>query len=166
VEELSEAKAVVQSGSLRKRMELHRARADCASCHQRMDPLGFGLENYDAVGRWRDKEAIEFEVPGARGRAATKTIELPIDGKGEIAGLTNSAFSEPRVIGRLLADSRGCQECVVKQVFRYAFGRVETAADRETIRTSFTAFRESKFRFKELLIALVRSPQFLDGLTQ
>jgi hypothetical protein len=148
----------------RQRMQEHADNPTCASCHRLMDPIGFGLENYDAVGRWRDKEAIEFEVAGARGRNSTKTIELPIDGKGEIAGLTNSAFSEPRAIGRLLADSRGCQECVVKQLFRYAFGRVETAADRETIRTSFTAFRESKFRFKELLIALVRSPQFLDGL--
>ena len=69
-------------------------------------------------------------------------------------------------IGRLLADSRACQECVVKQLFRYAFGRVETAADRETVRESFAAFRESGFKFKELLIALVRSPQFLDGVTQ
>jgi hypothetical protein len=148
----------------RQRMQSHVDNPTCASCHRLMDPIGFGLENYDAVGRWRDKEAIEFEVPGARGKASTKTIELPIDGKGEIAGLTNSSFSEPRAIGRLLADSRGCQECVVKQLFRYAFGRVETAADRETIRASFTAFRESKFRFKELLIALVRSPQFLDGI--
>jgi Protein of unknown function (DUF1592)/Protein of unknown function (DUF1588)/Protein of unknown function (DUF1587)/Protein of unknown function (DUF1595)/Protein of unknown function (DUF1585) len=148
----------------RQRMQAHVDNPTCASCHRLMDPIGFGLENYDAVGRWRDKEAIEFEVAGARGRAATKTIELPIDGKGEIAGLTNSAFSEPRAIGRLLADSRGCQECVVRQLFRYAFGRVETAADRETIRNSFAAFRESRFRFKELLIALVRAPQFLDGI--
>jgi hypothetical protein len=150
----------------RQRMQAHVDNPTCASCHRLMDPIGFGLENYDAVGRWRDKEAIEFEIAGARGKASTKTIELPIDGKGEIAGLTNSGFSEPRAIGRLLADSRGCQECVVKQLFRYAFGRVETAADRETIRTSFAAFRESRFRFKELLIALVRAPQFLDGLGQ
>jgi hypothetical protein len=148
----------------RQRMQAHVDNPTCASCHRLMDPIGFGLENYDAVGRWRDKEAIEFEIAGARGKAATKTIELPIDGKGEIAGLTNSGFSEPKAIGRLLAESRGCQECVVKQLFRYAFGRVEAAADRETIRTSFAAFRESKFRFKELLIALVRAPQFLDGI--
>ena len=61
-------------------------------------------------------------------------------------------------------ESRGCQECVVKQLFRYAFGRLETQADRETIKAAFTAFRETGFRFKELIVALVRSPQFLDGL--
>ena len=146
-------------------MQAHVENPTCASCHRLMDPIGFGLENYDAVGRWRDMEAIEVEIGGARGEPASRTIELPIDGKGEIAGLANSAFSEPTTIGRLLADSRGCQECVVKQLFRYAFGRVETAADRETVRRAFAAFRESRFQFKELLIALVRAPQFLDGLT-
>jgi hypothetical protein len=150
----------------RQRMQSHVENPTCASCHRLMDPIGFGLENYDAVGRWRDKEAIEFEVPGPRGKPSNKTIELPIDGTGEIAGLANSAFSEPKAIGRLLADSRACQECVVKQLFRYAFGRVETAGDRDTVRTTVAAFRESRFRFKELLIALVRAPQFLEGIAQ
>ena len=150
----------------RQRMQAHIENPTCASCHRLMDPIGFGLENYDAVGKWREQEAIEFEVPGPRGRPTTKTVSLPIDGKGEIAGLTNSAFSEPRSIGRLLADSRACQECVVKQVFRYAFGRVETPADREAVKTVSAAFRESGFKFKELLIALVRAPQFLEGSAQ
>jgi hypothetical protein len=147
----------------RQRMQAHVENPTCASCHRLMDPIGFGLENYDAVGRWRDKEVIEFENTGSKADAAAK-VELPIDGKGEIAGLANSAFSEPRAIGRLLAESRGCQECVVRQLFRYAFGRVETAADRETVRSTFAAFRDSRFQFKELLVALVRAPQFLDGL--
>jgi len=146
----------------RQRMQNHVENPTCASCHRLMDPIGFGLENYDAIGQWRDAEVIEFES-GRRG-APSKTVELPIDGTGEIAGLTNAAFSEPKQIGRLLAGSRACQECVVKQVFRYAFGRVETPADRETIRTVFNVFRDSGFRFKELLVALVRSPQFLDGV--
>ena len=55
-----------------------------------------------------------IRVPGRRGRPTTRRCRLPIDGKGEIAGLTNSAFSEPRTLGRLLADSRACQECVVQ----------------------------------------------------
>jgi len=150
----------------RQRMQAHIENPTCASCHRLMDPIGFGLENYDAVGKWRDQEAIEFEVPGPRGRPTTKTVSLPIDGKGEIAGLNNASFSEPRSIGRLLADSRACQECVVKQVFRFAFGRVETPADREAVKTASAAFRESGFKFKELLIALVRAPQFLERSAQ
>jgi len=104
---------------------------------------------------------IEFDSP--RRNAPARTVELAIDGTGEIAGLAGGAFSDPKQIGRLLADNRACQECIVKQLFRYAFGRPETPADRETIKTAFAAFRESGFRFKELLVALVRSPQFLDG---
>jgi uncharacterized protein DUF1592/uncharacterized protein DUF1588/uncharacterized protein DUF1595/uncharacterized protein DUF1585 len=147
----------------RQRMQAHVENPTCASCHRLMDPIGFGLENYDAIGRWRDSEVIEFE--SARRGSPPKTVELPIDAKGEIAGLTNAAFAEPKQIGRLLADSRACQECVVKQAFRYAFGRLETPADRETIRKAFDVFRESGFKFKELLVALVRSPQFLDGMS-
>ena len=145
----------------RQRMQAHVENPTCATCHRLMDPIGFGLENYDAIGRWRDEEVIEFET--SRRNTAAKKVELPIDAKGDIAGLANGAFSEPKQIGRLLAESRGCQECVVKQVFRYAFGRLETPADRDTIRTAFAAFRDSGFKFKELLVALVRSPQFLQN---
>jgi hypothetical protein len=146
----------------RQRMQAHVSNPTCSSCHRLMDPIGFGLENYDAIGQWRDTEMIEFE--STRRNTPGKKVELPIDGTGEIAGLANGGFSDPKQIGRLLADSRGCQECVVKQVFRYAFGRLETPADRETIKTAFTAFRDSGFHFKELLVALVRSPQFLEGV--
>ena len=95
-------------------------------------------------------------IRGQRPRSPRKKVELPIDSSGEIAGLANAAFAEPGEIGRLLADSRACQECIVKQLFRYAFGRLERPADRETIRSAFAVFRESGFKFKELLVALVR----------
>ena len=48
--------AVGTAASLRKQMEKHRANPICASCHSRMDPLGFGLENYDAIGKWRTQD--------------------------------------------------------------------------------------------------------------
>ena len=143
----------------RQRMQAHTDNPTCASCHRLMDPIGFGLENFDAIGRWRDAELVEI----GSGKSA-KTLELPIEHQGEIAGLVNSTFSEPAQVGKILGGSRVCQECIVKQVFRYAFGRVETPADRDTIRAAFAAFRDSGFRFKELLIALVRSPQFLEGV--
>ncbi len=54
--ELSEEKEAVLSGSLRQRMEQHRSNPSCAICHQRMDPIGFGFENFDAVGAWRTKD--------------------------------------------------------------------------------------------------------------
>ena len=143
----------------RQRMQAHTDNPTCASCHRLMDPIGFGLENFDAIGRWRDAEIIEI----GSGRSE-KTLEVPIEHHGEIAGLANSTFTEPAQVGRVLAESRVCQECIVKQAFRFAFGRVETPADRDAIRAALTAFRDSGFKFKELLLALVRSPQFLEGL--
>lgn len=155
----------------RDRMKAHADNPTCASCHRLMDPIGFGLENYDAVGRWRDTELVELtkakddDEDSPKG-PPTKTLQLAIDRSGEIAGVPNSAFTEPQQMGKVLAGNRGCQECIVKQVFRYAFGRMEAAGDRDTVRAAYTKFRESGFKFKELLVALVRSPQFLEGVDE
>src|SRR5690606_19387437 len=61
VPELEEGEEAALSGTLRERTEQHRAKAECAVCHNRMDPLGFGLENYDAIGAWRTKDG-PFEI--------------------------------------------------------------------------------------------------------
>ncbi len=110
------------------RMLAHVENQSCSGCHRLMDPIGFGLEKYDAVGRWRDQEAIEFGAKRPRrsktggGRRSTPRGRSP---DWRTRRSPNRARS-----GRVLAISRVCQECVVKQMFRYAFGRVETAADR------------------------------------
>ena len=70
VPELSEDKAVVLKGSLRQRMELHRSKADCAVCHQRMDPLGFSFENFDGVGPGERTTASSKSTPPANCRTA------------------------------------------------------------------------------------------------
>ena len=82
----------------------------------------------------------------------------------EIAGLPGSAFSDSKQLGNILAQSPVCQECMVRQMFRYAYGRLETSADEEAIHQLFAAFRDSGFHFRDLLIALVRSPEFLAGI--
>jgi hypothetical protein len=149
----------------RQRLSAHVTNPGCASCHRLMDPIGFGFENFDALGRWRDTETIfvannaDEDNPGPNRR-----IELPLEIGGEIAGIADSAFTDARQVGRVLAASPICQECVVRQIFRYAYGRPETAADQETIRALTTLFRESRFHFKDLLVGLVRSPEFLRGL--
>ncbi|MGH9846129.1 MAG: DUF1585 domain-containing protein, partial [Blastocatellia bacterium] len=60
----------------------------------------------------------------------------------------------------VLARSQHCQECLAKQYFRYTAGRMETPADRALLRQVFDDFRASQFRFKELMISLVRSREF------
>jgi hypothetical protein len=57
-----------------------------------------------------------------------------------------------------------CQECIIRQIFRYAFGRMETSADEDTIHQLFAVFRDSGFHFKDVLVALVKAPQFTAGL--
>jgi hypothetical protein len=145
----------------RDRMLEHVENQSCAGCHRLMDPIGFGLEKYDAVGAWRDKEKLEL---GAAEGPRRKLVEVEIDAVGEITGLPDSTFGDSRALGRVLASSPVCQDCVVKQMFRYAFGRPETPADRQSVAGAATAFRSSGFKFKEMLISLVRAPQFLEGL--
>jgi len=142
----------------------HVANQVCASCHRLMDPIGFGLESFDAIGRFREKESIFIGAENESARAQPKKIDLPIDVKGQIAGIPNSAFTEVKQLGQILAGSPVCQECMVRQMFRYAYGRRETSADQATIDQIFAKFRDSGFHFKELVIALVRSPEFLRGL--
>jgi hypothetical protein len=142
----------------------HVSNPACSSCHRLMDPIGFGLEGYDAIGKHRDKEAIFLAAATESGRNAGRRVELPLEPKGEIAGLPASGFTDARRLGRILADSPVCQECVVRQMFRYAYGRLETPADQEAIAQLFTRFKESGFKFRELVVAIVTSPEFTRGL--
>ncbi len=137
----------------------------CASCHRLMDPIGFGFEHFDAVGKWREQEMIQMPRRGGEGggagRGGPPPVPVEINAQGEIAGLPNSTFSGARELGAILAESPVCQECIVRQMFRYSYGRLETSADETTIDDLFSRFKGSGFRFKQLLIALVQSPEFL-----
>jgi hypothetical protein len=147
----------------RERMLEHAQNPSCSGCHRLMDPIGFGLEKYDAIGAWRDKEIVDIYAGSGESRRS-KPVSVDITAAGEIAGLPSSTFGDSRALGKVLAASPVCQDCVVKQVFRYVFGRAETPSDRQTVSSTAGTFRKSGFKFKELLISLVRSPQFLEGL--
>jgi hypothetical protein len=139
----------------RERLSEHLSNPSCASCHKLIDPIGFGLEKFDALGRRREMQKITF-VPGRQERDKKPTsVELPLDTTGSIAGIADSDFSSPRALGKVLASSEQCQECVVKQYFRWTYGRHEGPGDRPLIKQAFATFRDSQFRFKELMIALV-----------
>lgn len=147
----------------RQRMMDHEANPLCASCHRLMDPIGFGLESFDALGRFRTHETIFIENSASKKKGDAK-INLDLDTKGEVAGIPDSAFSDARQLGRILSQSRVCQECMVRQMFRYAYGHMETSADEDTIQQLDAAFQGSGFHFRELLMGLVKSPQFMAGL--
>ena len=84
-------------------------------------------------------------------------MELDLDITGKVAGLENSEFTNSRQMGEILASSAQCQECVVRQVFRYMAGRRDTPADAPLIRGVLDDFRRSGFQFQQLLVSLVKA---------
>jgi hypothetical protein len=146
----------------RERMREHVANPSCSTCHNLIDPIGFGFEKFDAIGARRDKFKLQFfgDSEGGNRRAPARMVELELDTTGYVAGIADSKFSSPRELGTVLARSQHCQECLVKQYFRYTAGRMETAADRKLIRQVYDDFRKSQFRFKELMISLVQAREF------
>ena len=138
----------------RDRMSEHATNPSCATCHKLIDPIGFGLEKFDAVGARATSSRSSF---GGRGggegggrRAPPKTVDLDIDTTGYVAGIPDSQFSSPAELGAVMAKSAQCQECVVKQYFRYTAGRLETPADRP-------ADPQGAGRLSELAVPLQRA---------
>ncbi len=150
----------------RERLAIHLNNESCSSCHSLIDPIGFGFEKFDAIGQHREKLKLTFTGDRHDKEQKAVTVELPLATDGNVAGIRDSNFSSPRGLGKILAGSDRCQECVVKQLFRYASGRKETASDRPIIQRSYEAFRDSKFRFQELMVALVKSIEFPAGVAE
>ena len=157
--EVEESKPVTN----RERLAIHAGNAMCAGCHKLIDPIGFGFEKFDAIGMRREKHKLLF-YPNLTGvaarRAQPKQIELELDTKGSVAGIQDSDFASPRELGELLAKTPQCQECIVKQLFRYMAGRQDTPADRQVLKQSLEVFRKSGYQFKELMVALVKSREY------
>jgi hypothetical protein len=147
----------------RQRLDVHLNSESCAGCHRLIDPIGLGLEQYNAIGAFQKKMVLQFpaERSDEERRGRPKIKELDVDPSGYIQGMEDSAFSTPRELGRLLAGSKTCQRAIVKQLFRYAFGRQETVKDQSVIDALFARFRDSGFRFRELIVALATSDLFL-----
>ena len=149
----------------RERLALHLNNESCASCHTLIDPIGFGFEKFDAIGQRREKQKLTFrptreEAKDKNKERKTETVSLALDTSGYVAGIRDSEFTAPRTLGKVLAASEQCQECIVKQLFRYESGRKEAPADRPIIRQSFDEFRRSGFRFQDLMVSLIKLSLF------
>lgn len=128
--------------SMRTRMESHRANPVCASCHSRMDPLGFALEHFDAVGRWRDHEA-----------------DIPIDDSGVLPDGTS--FDGLPALREVLFERRSeFVTTVAEKLLIYALGRGVEYYDQPAIRAIVRAARQDDYRWSALVLALVRSEPF------
>lgn len=142
----------------RERLAAHTTEKACAGCHRLIDPIGFGLENFDAIGAYREKQKMLFypDYHGAEPkRPKPKEVFLTLDTGGEVAGLPQPQFSGAKELGELLARTPQCQECIVKQVFRYMAGRQDTAADTPLIHRALNDFGKSGYHYKDLLVSLV-----------
>ena len=130
-----------QPTSLRERMELHRASPVCASCHARMDPLGFALEHFDAIGRWRETDG------GAE-------INATITWKGE-------TIDSPRVFREaLLASGDEFILTVIEKLMTYALGRGVDYYDAPTIRRIARELARDDYRWSSLVLGIVESDAF------
>jgi Protein of unknown function (DUF1588)/Protein of unknown function (DUF1592)/Protein of unknown function (DUF1595)/Protein of unknown function (DUF1585)/Protein of unknown function (DUF1587) len=121
------------------------ATGGCASCHNLMDSIGYGLENYDKEGRFR---AHDDNAP-----------DCLIDGQGQVVGV--GAFNGPAALSALLIDSGNLRPCVVQQVYRYAMGRrVDGTADSAALQQIEASFVTGQQRFSELLMGVVAGDAF------
>lgn len=131
----------------RERFNQHRNDPTCAGCHAMMDPIGFGLEGYDALGRFR----------------TTEGNNLTVDTSGELvdAGDISGAFNGGPELAKRLASSEVVKGCFARQLFSYAIARSYGDDDACAIAFIENKFSEAKGDLKELLVALSLSDNFL-----
>lgn len=129
----------------RDRFDQHTEDDLCAGCHSMMDPIGFGFEHYDGIGRWRDEEAGK-----------------PIDASGELLyAEISGAFNGVPELAEMLVNSNEVGACMTKQWFRYAYGRAESDVDQCTLDRLATDFADSGRSIRELLIDITQTDAFL-----
>jgi hypothetical protein len=155
--------------SNRERLAIHLSNQSCAGCHRLTDSIGFGLEQFDAIGRFREQQVTlvfpRVDLKNQNVRREGSLVQIPVDTSAAIIGIPNSDFNNPAQAGRLLAESPICHRCIVKQYFRYAMNRAETPADQPALDAILERFRRGGFRFRELILATVASPPFLEEFT-
>jgi mono/diheme cytochrome c family protein len=134
--------AIGSVASLRAQLEAHRTNPTCASCHRKMDPLGFGLENFDAVGAWRTKDG-----------------KFDIDSKGTLPD--GETFDGPAELRAILADRRDAfARGLTTKLLTYALGRGLERYDARTVRAIASRLPAKDYRFSALVLEIVNSLPF------
>lgn len=130
-------------GSLRQRMEQHRENPLCASCHQRMDPLGFAFEHFDGIGAWRDTDGPD-----------------PVEPSGTLN--TGESFADHRELNTLLASARRPDflRCLTEKMLTYALGRGIEYYDRPAVQRIVRSLESGQGRFSDLILGVVNSAPF------
>jgi hypothetical protein len=129
------------TGTLRERLEQHRANPQCAACHDVLDPIGLGLENYDAIGAWRTHDNGE-----------------PVDASGQFPD--GRSFAGPREMAALVKADPNTPHCIAERVLVYALGRGLGEADAAPLDAITQQFAAGGHRFLGLAVAIARSEPF------
>jgi hypothetical protein len=143
VPELEETKTASDNATLREQMEIHRSDPSCASCHRVMDELGFGLEQYDAIGRFREADG-----------------SAPIDASGELPG--GRSFLGAAELCEILSktESEAFARTAVDRLLTFALGRQLTPTDRCTVDAIVEKTAPQGHRIQDLIVEVVRSRPF------
>lgn len=143
VPDLNEKKDAVLSGSLRQRMEQHREKPMCASCHARMDPIGFGLENFNAIGGWRGKDG-----------------KFPVDPSGQL--VSGESFNGPTELKSILLKQKKSEflHCLAGRMLTYALGRGLEFYDKCAVNQITKGLADHDYKFSGLILEVVKSIPF------
>jgi hypothetical protein len=145
---LKENTGVGKALPMRARLAQHRADPACAGCHKLMDPVGFSLENYDAVGRWRTvEESTPIDASG--GLPDGRTFE-------GVSGLQKALLSRPELFAGTLSE----------KLLTYALGRGVEPYDAPSVRKIVQEARAKDFRFSSVILGIVNSTPFQMRRTQ
>jgi hypothetical protein len=132
--------ALPPAASTRERLEQHATDKACVSCHERIDPPGFGMENLDAIGKWRETEGSG-----------------PIDATGELDGAPFDGVAE---LGRVISEHRSLAGCFSLDLWRFASGQAEDGSQLDTIEGLGDQMAEDGFRWRSLFLNIVASDGF------
>jgi hypothetical protein len=150
VEPLEPTPVESPKATIRMQLEAHATHAICASCHRKIDPLGFAFDNYDAIGRWQTTEQL------STGRGDNP----PVNASGTLPDGT--AFSGPAEFKEhLVANTDRFAEALVDQLATYALRRVMTIDDREQILAVSLMSKPGSYQLRSLIENLIMSELFL-----
>jgi len=135
-------------------VELHQRKAQCASCHRKLDPIGFGLENFDLLGQWRDEEVV-----GNIGKRKGAGEMIPVRSSGKFPNdATFEDLSEFRA--GLLEQKDRLARSITEALISYGLGRHVEFSDQQAIEEILKTSKQNDYRIGDLVYAIVRHPVF------
>ena len=127
-------------------IKLHQSKAQCASCHAKMDPIGFGLENFNAIGQWRDTEKVGKK-------------QIPVKSSGNFP--EDKTFKDVQTFKSQLRSYKDeLAQSLVEGIMAYGIGRKVEFSDQDEVRELTAQLRESNYQARNLVHALVNSKLF------